>query len=103
MLQWRNEILRFVAPGAVEVELYYGFDRKKVDCGGARTVVLTTYQTLEAEYRKEANKHRVACEWCGRLFLPEKLKYHVKYFCGPDAVRTEKQQKQEKKDLKENA
>ena len=27
----------------------------------------------------------------------DKLKYHVKYFCGPDAERTEKQQMTDKK------
>jgi DNA repair protein RAD16 len=97
MLQWRNEILRFVETGSLEVEIYYGFDRKKLDFDGkANTIVLTTYQTLEADFRVEVNQHKVPCKWCQRLFLPEKLKYHQKYFCGPDAQRTEKQSKQDR-------
>eukprot|EP00929_Paragymnodinium_shiwhaense_P110400 TRINITY_DN7739_c0_g2_i1.p1 TRINITY_DN7739_c0_g2~~TRINITY_DN7739_c0_g2_i1.p1 ORF type:complete len:1202 (+),score=339.40 TRINITY_DN7739_c0_g2_i1:57-3662(+) len=98
MLQWHNEIKRFCEPGTLDVELYYGFDRGRISFEGrANLVVLTTYQTLEADYRKEVNKTKVACEWCGRMFLPEKLQYHLKYYCGPEAERTEKQQKQEKK------
>eukprot|EP00927_Polykrikos_kofoidii_P064952 TRINITY_DN60756_c0_g1_i1.p1 TRINITY_DN60756_c0_g1~~TRINITY_DN60756_c0_g1_i1.p1 ORF type:complete len:1235 (+),score=198.80 TRINITY_DN60756_c0_g1_i1:101-3805(+) len=98
MLQWHNEIKRFTEPGSLQVELYYGFERKSIDLPSLRkSVVLTTYQTLEADYRREVNKHKVECEWCGRLFLPEKLAYHQKYFCGPDAERTEKQQKSDKK------
>lgn len=98
MLQWRNEILRFVQPGSLEVECYYGGNRKSLNFDGkVNTVVLTTYQTLETDYRQEVNKHKVPCQWCQRLFLPDKLKYHQKYFCGPDAERTEKQNKQERK------
>ena len=34
----------------------------------------------------------------------EKLKYHQKYFCGPDAEKTEKQSMQDRKeDLKHQA
>jgi len=92
MLQWRNEILRFTKENSLQVDLYYGFERKHLsfDCPG-RQVVLTTYQTLESDYRREVNKYKVRCQWCERRFLPEKLKYHQKYFCGPDAQRTEKQ------------
>lgn len=98
MLQWRNEILRFTQPGSLEVEIYYGFNRKSMNFDGkVNTIVLTTYQTLEADFRKEVNSHKVPCQWCNRLFLPEKLKYHQKYFCGPDAEKTEKQSKTDKK------
>eukprot|EP00931_Biecheleriopsis_adriatica_P070732 TRINITY_DN4451_c0_g1_i1.p1 TRINITY_DN4451_c0_g1~~TRINITY_DN4451_c0_g1_i1.p1 ORF type:complete len:1343 (-),score=281.39 TRINITY_DN4451_c0_g1_i1:181-4209(-) len=100
MLQWRNEILRFTQPGSLEVRLYYGSDRKSgledlfnESVLFRRVVVLTTYQTLENEYRREANRTKVQCQWCGRLFLKDKLAFHQKYFCGPDAERTEKQQK----------
>lgn len=105
MLQWRNEILRFTEPGALEVDCYYGCERKGADFEGkTKTVVLTTYQTLEADYRHEVNKHKVICQWCGRHFLPEKLAFHQKYFCGPDAQRTEKQEKQARKsDMKTDA
>lgn len=67
-----------------------------------RVVVLTTYQTLESDYRRQVNLTKVTCEWCGRLFQKSKLFYHQKYFCGPDAQRTEKQMKSQRKaDYKE--
>mmetsp|Transcript_28795 Transcript_28795/g.66965 ORF Transcript_28795/g.66965 Transcript_28795/m.66965 type:complete len:1122 (-) Transcript_28795:125-3490(-) len=105
MLQWRNEVTRFVEPGALGVELYYGHERKGQDFNDkGNIVVLTTYQTLEADYRHEVNKYKVKCEWCDRLFLPEKLKFHQKYFCGPDAERTDKQKQQlNNSDLKTEA
>lgn len=105
MLQWRNEIMRFVEPDALTVELYYGFGRRSMSFDQyKRTVVLTTYQTLEADHRAEVNKGKVPCQWCGRLFLPEKLRFHQKYFCGPEAQRTEKQSKQDRKrDFKNEA
>ena len=62
-----------------------------------RTVVLTTYQTLESDYRQQVNRTKVQCQWCGRLFQKQKLFYHQKYFCGPDAQRTEKQAKAQRK------
>lgn len=109
MLQWRNEVLRFTEPGSVEVRLHYGSDRATGldDLSGVidrRVIVLTTYQTLEHEYRKEINRYKIQCEWCKRFFLKEKLAFHQKYFCGPDAERTEKQQKsQRKSELKSEA
>ena len=53
-------------------------------------VVLTTYPVIEAEWRKIINRHLVACQWCGKKYLPRSMVTHLKYFCGPDAVRTEK-------------
>ncbi|CAE7206400.1 rhp16 [Symbiodinium sp. CCMP2592] len=111
MLQWRNEILRFTAPGSLEVRLYYGLDKKSVlddlmdeTVYLRRTVVLTTYQTLESDYRQQVNRTKVQCQWCGRLFQKQKLFYHQKYFCGPDAQRTEKQMKSQRKaDFKDEA
>jgi len=111
MLQWRNEILRFTAPGSLEVRLYYGLDKKSVlddlmdeTVYLRRTVVLTTYQTLESDYRQQVNRTKVQCQWCGRLFQKQKLVYHQKYFCGPDAQRTEKQMKSQRKaDFKDEA
>ncbi|CAJ1374471.1 unnamed protein product [Effrenium voratum] len=111
MLQWRNEILRFTEPGSLEVRLYYGTEKKEVlgDLMNEqillrRVVVLTTYQTLEYEYRQQVNLTKVQCQWCGRLYQKEKLFYHQRYFCGPDAQRTEKQMKARRKaDYKDEA
>lgn len=111
MLQWHNEIIKFTQPGTIEVRLFYGNQKKNV-LGDLmddkifirRVVVLTTYQTLEASYRQEVNKTKVECEWCGRLFQKSKLRYHQTYFCGPEAQRTEKQMKaQRKADYKDEA
>ena len=86
------------------MRLYYGLDKKSVldDLMDEavylrRTVVLTTYQTLESDYRQQVNRTKVQCQWCGRLFQKQKLFYHQKYFCGPDAQRTEKQMKSQRK------
>ena len=53
---------------------------------------------MEYDFRQIVNRNKVACEYCGRMFLPDKLEVHQRYYCGPDAIRTEKQQKTEKKD-----
>ncbi|MED6182637.1 hypothetical protein PIB30_030374 [Stylosanthes scabra] len=37
------------------------------------------------------------CQYCGKSFLAKKKYYHQLYFCGPSAVRTEKQSRQVKK------
>ena len=59
-------------------------------------VVLTTYAVLEYDYRKQVNKQKVPCEYCNKLYLPRKLVLHNQYFCGPNAMRTLKQQKTER-------
>lgn len=92
------------ASGSLEVRLFYGTEKKEALSGlnGLRVVVLTTYQTLESDYRQQVNFTKVQCPFCGRLFQKSKLFYHQKYFCGPDAQRTEKQAKaQRKADYKE--
>eukprot|EP00933_Yihiella_yeosuensis_P042464 TRINITY_DN37055_c0_g1_i1.p1 TRINITY_DN37055_c0_g1~~TRINITY_DN37055_c0_g1_i1.p1 ORF type:complete len:1176 (-),score=294.54 TRINITY_DN37055_c0_g1_i1:157-3684(-) len=92
--QWVKEIHKFSTKGALRTFIYHGAEKsrfmselKKVD------VVLTTYQTLESDYRRETDKQRLPCKYCGKLFLPEKLAFHQRYFCGPNAERTAKQRK----------
>jgi DNA repair protein RAD16 len=97
--QWCSEIHRFTSKNALTTMVYHGAQRSKLLSDFKKVdVVVTTYQTLESDYRREANKNRVPCKWCKKLFLPEKLAFHQKYFCGPDAVRTLKQQKTQRKD-----
>jgi len=97
--QWVQEIEKFTTKDALRVMVYHGAQRARTAAEFKRSdVVITTYQTLENDYRKETNKQRMACPYCSKLFLPEKLKFHLKYFCGPDATRTQKQQKTRKKD-----
>merc|ERR1712194_95392 len=61
-------------------------------------IVITTYQTMEHEYRRIVNTHKTKCQYCGKMMLPEKMPVHLQYICGPDAVLTEKQRKTERKD-----
>merc|ERR1719223_2099878 len=57
-------------------------------------IVLTTYQVLEADFRKMVSPNRVKCPNCGGKFRIEKLRVHLKYFCGENAERTEAQARQ---------
>ena len=91
LVQWEQEINACVEEGSLRVFVYYA-DRVNVreeDFKGI-DVVLTTYPVVEAEWRKIINRHLVACRWCGKKYLPRSMVTHLKYFCGPDAVRTEK-------------
>ena len=97
LAQWEDEIRDCVAPGALRVAVYYA-DRKSVDASTLQNadVILTTYPVVEGEWRKCVNRAMVPCRWCGKKLLPRSLVTHLKYFCGPDAVRTAKLAKREK-------
>ncbi|KAK4776902.1 hypothetical protein SAY86_005590 [Trapa natans] len=96
--QWVGEIDRFTSKGSTRVLVYHGANRngtleqlKKYD------FVITTYSLVEAEYRKYIMPPRKKCLYCRRLYHKEKLYIHLKYFCGPNAIKTQKQSKQQKK------
>ena len=91
LVQWEEEIKACVDEGSLRVFVYYA-ERKDVtdESFNGVDVVLTTYPVIEAEWRKIINRHLVACQWCGKKYLPRSMVTHLKYFCGPDAVRTEK-------------
>ncbi|OEH79709.1 snf2 rad54 helicase family protein [Cyclospora cayetanensis] len=98
LLQWKSELDRFVLPGRLSVLIYHGAHRRSLHSVLHQyDVVLTTYQTVEQDFRQQANKQKVPCKYCGRLFLQDKLYIHLKYFCGPDAQRTAKQRLTERK------
>ncbi|CDJ61427.1 SNF2/RAD54 helicase family protein, putative [Eimeria maxima] len=98
LLQWKSELDRFVVPGRLSVLIYHGSQRRALHSVLHQyDVVLTTYQTVEQDFRKQINKHKVSCKYCGRLFMRDKLFIHQKYFCGPDAQRTAKQRLTERK------
>lgn len=97
--QWAREIERFTRKGSLTTMIYHGAQRTKHISGFKKVdVVITTYQTMESEYRQVTNKARVTCKYCKKLFSPEKIIFHQKYHCGPNAVRTLKQQRTQKKD-----
>ncbi|KAL5982774.1 hypothetical protein ACLOJK_016850 [Asimina triloba] len=98
VVQWMNEIMRFTAKGSVSILVYHGAKREKaIQQLSTYDFVLTTYSIVEAEYRKNNMPPKERCQWCGKLFYPRKMATHLKYFCGPNAVKTEKQSKQVKK------
>lgn len=99
--QWVSEIDRFTSRGSTKVLVYHGANRGKymkqlLDYD----FVITTYSIVEAEYRKYMMPSKEKCPYCGKSFHQKKLSVHLKYYCGPDAVKTEKQSKQERKKLK---
>ncbi|CAN6199154.1 unnamed protein product [Urochloa humidicola] len=98
VIQWAEEIERHTASGSVRVLVYHGAKRgtQKLDFN-KYDFVITTYSTIEADYRKHIMQPKIRCQYCDKLFYPNKMKVHLKYFCGPDAVRTEKQAKQQSK------
>ncbi|ESQ36413.1 hypothetical protein EUTSA_v10006803mg [Eutrema salsugineum] len=96
--QWVNEIARFTSPGSTKVLVYHGAKREKnVKELMKYDFVLTTYSTVESEFRRGMMSPKQQCEHCSKSFYPDRLKIHNKYFCGPLAVKTNKQSKQKKK------
>ncbi|CAD2106138.1 DNA repair protein rhp16, putative [Plasmodium vinckei lentum] len=98
VMQWKSEIEKFVEKDFLKVYIYHG-SNKKISSKELLEydVVITSYAMVEINFRKIINKHKIACEYCGRLYLPSTLIIHQKYFCGPNAVRTEKLKKRKKK------
>ena len=95
--QWKTEIEKFTAPGTLSIGIYHGTSRatdmptkllQKYD------IVLTTYQVLEQDFRKMVSPNKIACPNCGGKYKIDKLRVHLKYFCGDGAERTEAQARQ---------
>eukprot|EP00963_Diacronema_lutheri_P002930 scaffold239_cov382-Pavlova_lutheri.AAC.5 len=98
LIQWKNEIAKFTKPGALQVAVYHGPKRTQNAHELARAdVVLTTYSTVEVDYRRFEMPPKLPCKWCGKLFHPDRMWVHLKYFCGPDARKTDAQAKQARK------
>jgi len=98
VIQWVNEIERFTSKGSNKVLVYHGAKRgKSLKQFSEYDFVITTYSIVESEYRKNVMPPKQKCEWCGKSFYERKMSIHLKYFCGPDAVKTDKQSKQKRK------
>nr|KJB30313.1 hypothetical protein B456_005G137100 [Gossypium raimondii] len=96
--QWVSEIDRFTSRGSTKVLVYHGANRgKNVKQFSEYDFVITTYSIVEAEYRKFMMPPKEKCPYCGKSFHQKKLSVHLKYYCGPDAIKTENQSKQERK------
>lgn len=99
VMQWMNEIARFTEEGSVRVLIYHGSKRDHCPKHFSEyDFVITTYSIVEADYRKNTMPPKERCHWCGKLLYPRKMAVHLKYFCGPDAVKTDKQSKQLRKE-----
>ncbi|KAL3657892.1 hypothetical protein V7S43_017092 [Phytophthora oleae] len=98
VMQWQSEIERFVEHGHLSVYIHHGPKRlDSVEKIASYDIVLTTYSIIESEIRKKLGRSKVACKYCGKKYLPDKLVSHNKYFCGPNARKTALQDKQQKK------
>uniref|UniRef100_A0A5B7BR46 Putative DNA repair protein RAD16 n=1 Tax=Davidia involucrata TaxID=16924 RepID=A0A5B7BR46_DAVIN len=98
VIQWVSEIDRFTSKGSNKVLVYHGANRgKSLQQFSEYDFVITTYSIVEAEYRKNVMPPKQKCEWCGKLYYERRMSIHLKYFCGPDAVKTDKQSKQQSK------
>ena len=100
--QWSEEISSF-AGDSLRVLVYYGKkDRSSTPSELlSYDVILTTYPVVEIEWRLEENKTKIQCKYCNRYFTEQKLRDHNKYWCGPNAKRTAKQRKTDKKGAKD--
>lgn len=101
VLQWVTEINRCTIEGSNKILVYHGSSRRKLSHNIEEyDFVITTYSTVEAEYRKNVMRPKQKCKWCGKAYYEEKLSIHMKRFCGPDGVKTAKQSKKQRKKLK---
>ena len=63
VLQWRQEIARYTSPGSLKVVTYHGSKRGGMSAADlcAADVVLTTYSTIEVDYRRTMMPAKVQC------------------------------------------
>ena len=98
LYQWKTEIEKFTDnEKTLTVGTYHGPNRAKEmphEMMSKYDVILTTYQCLEQDFRKMMSPNKVACPNCGGKFKLDKLRVHLKYFCGESAQRTEAQARQ---------
>ena len=97
VVQWQQEIERHTAPGSLKVVIYHG-PKRTSDPSILETadVVLTTYAVVESEFRRSLPS-KIGCEYCGKKFYPDRLKVHLRFFCGPYAKKSEKLARQHRK------
>ncbi|XP_020692984.1 ATP-dependent helicase rhp16 [Dendrobium catenatum] len=102
VIQWVGEINAHTAMGRVRVLVFHGPKRSNPGYNfDDYDFVITTYSTIENDYRKYMMPPKESCMYCGKKLYPNKMKIHLTYFCGPDAKQTLKQAKQVKKKKKQ--
>ena len=98
--QWKAEIEKFIKGDALTVGTYHGPNRASempLELLCKYDVVLTTYQVIESDFRRMTSPNKVRCPNCGAKFKVDKLRVHLKYFCGDGAQRTEAQARQRRR------
>ena len=97
--QWKAELEKFTEPGTLTIAIYHGPNRAKefpLQKLIKYDIVLTTYQVLEQDFRKMVSPNKVTCPNCGGKYKADKLRVHLKYFCGEGAQKTEAQARQQR-------
>jgi DNA repair protein RAD16 len=99
LIQWGAEILKWSAPGTLSIYTYHGPKREPLsDVLAKYDVVLTTYSTLEYDFRQAQADEQVYCRYCRKKFKNDlKLAFHNRWFCGPNASRSAAQSKTQKR------
>jgi DNA repair protein RAD16 len=98
VVQWYQEIMNHTVPGTLKVAIYQGPKRSTdAESISQADVVITTYNTIEADFRKAMLPTKISCQYCGKRYYPDRLKVHLRFFCGPDARKSEALAKQQKK------
>lgn len=98
--QWKAEIEKFTEGDTLTVGTYHGPNRASempLELLCKYDVVLTTYQVIESDFRKMTSPNKVKCPNCGAKYKVDKLRVHLKYFCGDGAQRTEAQARQRRR------
>jgi DNA-directed RNA polymerase subunit RPC12/RpoP len=80
--QWQEEIAKFTVENTLSVCIYHGSDRqakfpREILC--KYDIILTTYQVLEADFRKMISPNKVTCPNCGRYVV---VKVRLKKIVG---------------------
>ena len=81
--QWRSEIDKFCESNALSVCIYHGPDRVKIIPRNMMVkydIVLTTYQVLEADFRKMTSPNKVKCPNCGGKFKVRLFIHSIPFF-----------------------
>ncbi|KAF4691369.1 hypothetical protein FOZ60_015775 [Perkinsus olseni] len=91
VMQWYSEIHRYLKPDSLKVHVYHGNKRLKGEDLLKFDVVLTTYQTMEYEYRKQLNRLKSICQSTCAGRTPEKTakqsKTHRKFREAAEAAK----------------
>ena len=74
LLQWQAEIERFTTENALKVFVFHS-KRKGITPSDLLDydVVLTSYPICEYEFRRVVDQQKIACNFCGKKYLPSKL------------------------------